>query len=100
MGKEKFRRLWKLERRCCSCGRKIYYRGFYKKACFWNVPNGLEREMIEEIWENPIFVLECCYCFAGLTREIMPASIRQSINQLERLAKEIRKIREKRLCLH
>lgn len=67
MGREKFERLFQIVRRCYKCGRKIYYRGFYRKACFWNVPIGFEKELIEEIWENPMFILECCYCFAGFS---------------------------------
>jgi len=94
MGTEKFSRLWKLERRCYKCGRALFYRGFYKKASFWNIPNGFEREIIEEMWENPIFVLECCWCFKDVSFADLPTNVREMMNRLDRVANMIRENRE------
>jgi len=46
-------------RKCYKCDRKIFWGSFFSMG--WD--KDLETNILEEIWNNPIFILECCWCF-------------------------------------
>ncbi len=53
-------------RQCCKCGEKFVYRDliyqFQRRKMIAKVGRGL----IREIWRNPIFILECCFCYTEI----------------------------------
>ena len=49
-------------RSCHNCGRYIYWNGFTLMALIED-QEFLGNNMLETIWNNPIFVIECCWCF-------------------------------------
>lgn len=71
-------------RRCFTCGSIIHYRNFAIGS-----HNKVQREhftfeMIKEIWENPIFVINCCKCYYG--KEF-------GLRQVEILANIVKKVK-------
>jgi len=50
-------------RHCHTCGRVMKYHEFFPSAC--NDLSKFGYEMIDEIWENDIFVINCCACHRG-----------------------------------
>jgi len=58
-----------IERNCHKCGRKLYWLDFmfpHSDYARIRIKKDYGRVLMEEIWTNPVFVLECCWCFAGI----------------------------------
>lgn len=56
--------LYEKLRFCYICGRKMDWGNFFANGLR---KDGFNLEMLEEIWRNPIFILECCWCFNGIS---------------------------------
>ncbi len=56
-------------RECYICGEKLYWKGFISPESIRERMENKKKfglDFLIEIWKNPIFVLECCWCFNGL----------------------------------
>ncbi len=51
------------KRKCCRCNMFLRFRAFVISTHREGILIKLGKEMLYEIWKNPIFVLECCVCF-------------------------------------
>ena len=61
----------KIVRECYICGGKLYFINFINPLSIRKMKVLTEDygfELLYEIWTNPIFVLECCWCLAGVPR--------------------------------
>ena len=67
------------ERECYKCGYKLDYYSFVLTSNHLKGDITFTRVMLHEIWMNDIFILECCWCFAGIPS---PKSVlyRRSVN--------------------
>ena len=52
----------KIKRECYTCGRKLYFTHLVYTFYMKHMEQFLTREILKEIWMNPIFILECCFC--------------------------------------
>ena len=73
-----------IKRTCYKCSKPLYFHQF-----MFGFHNKSQREhftldMLLEIWENPIFVIECCSCFFSLNFH----------DEIERIANVIRERRK------
>jgi len=56
-------------RECCECGDKMHWTLYMLPPSHKSRENNLKKfgfELLLEIWKNPIFVLKCCWCYAGV----------------------------------
>ena len=52
-----------IPRFCFKCGHLLRYYDFLISASIRQKSEICKEEILEEIWENPIFVLLCCRCY-------------------------------------
>ena len=55
-------------RQCYECGKKIFQGSFYLQG--W--VKGVKLDILDMIWENPIFVIKCCECFYNIPLAKIP----------------------------
>ncbi len=54
-----------VKRECYKCGQLIFYDPFmFMNSRFEKM---LDPILLHQIWINPMFLLECCWCFGGRT---------------------------------
>jgi len=56
-------------RECCECGDKMLWSIFMLPGSHKDRKGNLEKfgfDLLLEIWLNPIFVIKCCWCYAGV----------------------------------
>ena len=58
-------RLDLIPRKCYICGRSLKFREFLQSAQAFDQVDKWGIDLLKEIWENEIFILKCCRCFAG-----------------------------------
>ncbi len=78
-------------RECYKCGQLIYYTSFMDintiRCVCTIVEKMLDPILLHQIWINPMFLLECCWCFKG---HISPHAFRKLT---DKYSKERRKIK-------
>lgn len=52
-------------RKCFTCGERLGFHGFH--IAVLSQETKAFDDLIEEMWENPIFVIECCKCYGYRT---------------------------------
>ena len=55
--------LYKIPRFCFKCEHRLSYGDFQISASIRQKREIFRWEILDEIWENPIFVLLCCRCY-------------------------------------
>lgn len=69
-----FDRLELIPRMCYICGRDLNWREFLQSAHAFGRIADFGMDLLKEIWENDIFILQCCSCFRGCPRAIVSRS--------------------------
>ena len=77
--------LQKMTRQCYKCGQKLYFSGFVQTVTLYGEMEYFGLDFLEEIWMNPLFVIECCWCFVGI-----PSPAALSLRSMERIRRKFR----------
>lgn len=77
--------LQRTTRQCYKCEQTLYFRDFVQTVSSHGEMEYFGFAFLEEIWRNPIFIIECCWCHAGI-----PSPAVLQLRHIERIMDEIK----------
>ena len=54
-------------RKCYKCGRSMHWHDFVNGNLRGSPENYFGFDMLLLIWGNPIFIIQCCWCYSGIS---------------------------------